>query len=112
MDYGKEYKCSRTQQNMPMRGMYGNAPHRGMERQYSEPRHIPEPRMEQNSCPCECVTGDMATRLSGWPLAMVYSPNQDWEELYEPETALCQGTLFKQLYFEWAPKTCGNIKCR
>ncbi len=37
------------------------------------------------------------TTLAGFPLAMVYSPYQAFEDLYEPEKALCQGTLFAQL---------------
>ena len=30
-------------------------------------------------------------------LAMGYVPAQKWQDLYEPEEALCKGTLFRQL---------------
>lgn len=39
------------------------------------------------------------------PLAMVYSPEQYWGQLYEPEEGLERGTLFEGLYMPWAP-TC------
>ena len=32
-------------------------------------------------------------------LAMVYSPSQVWKDIYEPDVALCRGTLFSDLYF-------------
>ena len=35
--------------------------------------------------------------LEGASLAMVYSPIQRFEELYEPAEALCRGTLFRCL---------------
>lgn len=30
-------------------------------------------------------------------LAMAYVPVQQWQDLYEPEEALCRGTIFRQL---------------
>ncbi len=30
-------------------------------------------------------------------LAMAYVPTQQWQDLYEPEEALCNGTIFRQL---------------
>ncbi|MCI8649912.1 MAG: spore coat associated protein CotJA [Anaerotruncus sp.] len=30
-------------------------------------------------------------------LAMTYSPLQEWETVYEPEKALCRGTIFPGL---------------
>ena len=33
------------------------------------------------------------------PLAMVYSPAQEWRELYDNETGLARGTVFKELEF-------------
>ena len=33
----------------------------------------------------------------GYPLAMVYVPDQCWQELYDLQTALVAGTLFKEL---------------
>ena len=35
--------------------------------------------------------------LVGYPLAMVYSPLQEWRELYDNETGLSHGTIFKEL---------------
>ncbi len=37
------------------------------------------------------------TTLSGFPLAMVYSPYQQFDNLYEPDEAICKGTLFAEL---------------
>ncbi|MBR4622527.1 MAG: spore coat associated protein CotJA [Ruminococcus sp.] len=31
------------------------------------------------------------------PIAMAYVPFQQWEKPYDPETALCRGTLFSAL---------------
>ena len=33
------------------------------------------------------------------PLASVYAPVQEWRELYDEQSALCHGTLFKELEF-------------
>ena len=35
--------------------------------------------------------------LEGFPLAMVYAPVQCFRELYDIDTALMQGTVFKEL---------------
>lgn len=35
--------------------------------------------------------------LDGYPLAMVYSPVQEWTELYCESEGLRRGTIFKQL---------------
>ena len=35
--------------------------------------------------------------LTGYPLAMVYSPIQEFRDMYEIDTALRQGTVFKEL---------------
>ena len=35
--------------------------------------------------------------LEGYPLAMVYAPLQKFDNLYDKETALGQGTLFSEL---------------
>ena len=53
---------------------------------------MPEPRQEQNTAHSNCQ------RVSGGEaLAMVYSPCQSWCGIYDPETALRRGTLFKAL---------------
>ena len=35
--------------------------------------------------------------LAGYPLAMVYSPIQEFHNMYEIDAALRQGTVFKEL---------------
>ena len=47
-------------------------------------------RQEINGCRNDC--------LRGQSLAMVYSPCQDFKDLYDPTEALCRGTLFSELY--------------
>lgn len=44
--------------------------------------------------------------LRGFPLAMVYAPEQEWQELYTPEEALSRGTLFPALHYPWYPAAC------
>ena len=44
-----------------------------------------------------CIDGDMGWGLRAHPLAMVYSPLQEFHELYEPDMALERGTLFSEL---------------
>ena len=44
--------------------------------------------------------------LRGFPLAMVYSPEQEWQEMYTPEEALSHGTLFPALNYPWYPAAC------
>lgn len=46
--------------------------------------------------------------LRGFPLAMVYSPEQEWQDLYEPEDALAHGTLFTALDYPWYPAACNR----
>jgi len=51
------------------------------------------------------------------PIAMVYSPVQLWKELYDPHTALANGTLFKELDLPFYPTPCrrkenSNCQCR
>lgn len=46
--------------------------------------------------------------LEGNPLAMVYSPCQVWDGLYEVEEALCRGTLFKGLDLEFYHACCSK----
>ncbi|MBQ7707222.1 MAG: spore coat associated protein CotJA [Lachnospiraceae bacterium] len=31
------------------------------------------------------------------PIAMAYVPMQQWEEMYKPSTAICEGTAFPGL---------------
>ena len=45
--------------------------------------------------------------LAGAPLAMAYTPDQAWRELYEDDEALSRGTLFRELDFPFCPG-CGK----
>ncbi len=51
--------------------------------------------------------------LSGYHLAMVYTPDHEWEDLYEEEEALSRGTMFRALEFPFYPGKCGgSCGCR
>ena len=55
---------------------------------------------KRSSCGCDgCGRGAQGDSfgLSGYPLAMVYSTLQDFEELYDKEMSLTRGTIFKGL---------------
>ena len=43
------------------------------------------------------------TVLAGYPLAMVYAPDQTWENVYDDDAALQNGTLFAGLYLPFCP---------
>ncbi len=53
--------------------------------------------MKNNSRPTE----DERCEINNMPLAMVYSPEQKWQNTYSPKDALAHGTLFADLYFPW-----------
>ena len=44
--------------------------------------------------------------LEGMPLAMVYSPQQKWENVYDPEKGLERGTVFAALDLPFYPAAC------
>ena len=44
---------------------------------------------------CDC--GDNNEHMRRMPVGMGYVPMQKWEEMYDPATALCQGTAFPSL---------------
>ena len=47
-----------------------------------------------------CNANDTQAACQNMPsLAMVYSPVQEWRNIYEPEEALRHGSLFSELYF-------------
>ena len=54
-------------------------------------------------CADNCKTGKCP--LTGYPLAMVYSPEQGFENLYEPEDGLSRGTIFAALDFPFEGDT-------
>ena len=47
----------------------------------------------KNNCRC----GDPNEHMRHMPVGMGYVPMQQWEEMYDPATALCQGTAFPSL---------------
>ena len=67
------------------------------------------PRLDTNTTPRRRCTGELRednntqpSSKHGWglqnyPLAMVYSPYQNWQNLYTPDVALENGTLFSEL---------------
>ena len=70
----------------PKNTMYtpvGTFPGHGMQRAYAQITQ--EKAMRKSAC------------LEGVSLAMVYSPCQHFEELYEPMEGLCRGTIFCRL---------------
>ena len=40
---------------------------------------------------------DEFLNLNAMPLAMAYVPMQQWNDLYKPKTAICEGTAFPDL---------------
>ncbi len=46
--------------------------------------------------------------LYGAPLAMVYSPAQRFDDLYDPEEGLEAGTIFRALDFPFYPTGCAS----
>ena len=63
---------------------------------------------------CGCVSCCGSTwGLQEYPLASVYSPCQEWRNLYSPTNALLKGTLFSELDLPFAGKNCvGGKGCR
>lgn len=49
--------------------------------------------------------------LEGYPLAMVYSPIQRFENIYDMDTALNQGTVFKELDLPFMGESVGKGGC-
>lgn len=62
---------------------------------------IPKERQENYSeAVCSCRSDGAERRswgLEGYPLASVYAPIQNFDELYDCETALSRGTIFSKL---------------
>ena len=69
-------------------------------------------RMRRENEEMECECGEkcaMDQRLAGFPLAMVYSPDQEWKEMFCDEEALDHGTLFRELDLPFYP-SCDSCK--
>lgn len=65
-------------------------------RMVTESRGTPPASSDQGRPSCDGSYTE-ALGLAGYPLASVYAPVQSFEELYDLETALKQGTIFKEL---------------
>ena len=51
--------------------------------------------------------------LSGLPLAMVYSPCQEWDRIYDDEEGFERGTIFSDIDFPFYPTPCNkSCSCR
>ena len=72
------------------------------------------PRMENsgNGNNGSCCTENCAKEncLSGYSLAMVYTPDQEWRELYSEEDAIAHGTLFTELFKPFYHGCSGNCR--
>lgn len=53
--------------------------------------------MKRNMSPLSADMRSKACKKDDKSLAMVYSPYQEWGNIYGPEKALCAGTLFSEL---------------
>lgn len=49
-------------------------------------------------------------RLAGFPLSMVYAPDQEWSGLFEEDEALGKGTLFRDLDLPFCPGCRGSLR--
>ena len=61
---------------------------------------------------CGCDKNEECAKkncLSGYPIAMSYTPDQEWKDLFEIEEALYHGTIFRELELPFYP-SCG--RCR
>ncbi len=56
----------------------------------------PVPPSPMNSL-SDCGCNENNTKMRNMSLAMGYVPMQSWGELYDPDTAICQGTAFPDL---------------
>ena len=57
-------------------------------------------RREETECGEKCARDN---RLASFPLAMVYSPDQEWRDMYCEEEALSKGTMFRELDLPFYP---------
>lgn len=90
---------------------------------YNQINHTVHKRSNTNYCPItRNSTNGVCGRNNGYltretPIAMVYSPVQVWKELYDPETGLINGTIFKELDLPFYPISCrrkenSSCQCR
>ena len=59
-------------------------------------------------CGCGTPEKEPSFGLHNYPLASVYSPLQDWREIYDIENALKRGTIFKELDLPFYGDSCNS----
>lgn len=86
-------------------GAHATAPMRAPRLSMPAPDH-------NGGCGCASCCGS-AWGLHEYPLGSVYSPCQEWRNLYSPTKALAKGTLFTELDLPFEGKNCmGGRGCR
>ena len=81
---------------------------KGNTQMYNE-NYTARARIAQSANCAPCSAAQMKTwGLSGYPLASVYAPLQEFCDLYDLETALERGTLFRALDLPFAGKNGGS----
>ena len=104
-----EYSCTGERRSRTNPGCGGTMPNR-RNRCRSDAGNCSMARQENGGCTDSCMTGGC---LSGYPLAMVYMPDHDFDGLFDEEEALSHGTLFIPLELPFYPGKCsGNCGCR
>lgn len=104
--------CGCARQNVPESANSRRAPDRNqpsMERTLGQnPPMTASPNRQKGECGTNGCMNEQknVAPLRGFPLAMVYSPEQEWQETYTPEEALSHGTLFPALNYPWYPAAC------
>lgn len=73
-------------------GGNGNMRNTNFSRQNQMPR--PSDRTQKPNVPCQDRFNDAS---GNFPVGMAYVPWQVWQNLYEPEQGLCEGTIFMDL---------------
>ena len=68
--------------------------------------------MERQETSGYCESCSAGGCLTGYALAMAYTPDHDFDGLFDEEEALSHGTLFRPLEFPFYPGCGGNCRCR
>lgn len=76
-------------------------------------RNEVNPRKERElpeyvKCGCGEPRREPSWGLRGYPIASVYSVLQDWHDIYDTETALKRGTIFKELDLPFYGDRCSD----
>lgn len=60
---------------------------------------------------CECEYNEYASESFNYSLAMVYSPYQEWQNIYCEEEGFVAGTIFKELDKPFYGPKCSGGNC-